>query len=269
MLCGQVRIADGALSVDHSNFNYTGQAGSEDCLPTRAAGTKKPLGFVVPTLTGPDWCCWADFYPTYPDRDYRGTIVTRAANGREVARSDAIIGQSESPGIVRVPVSEFVAAYDQCGAVDFAITHPLRVPTRFHMGIHYRYRGGLPAFLIDGPMPYTATGVRSRWFPVIFDSDTRTLLLISNQIFDADSSSDLAYQVSVYNARGDQPLQDRFPLPAGATLATDVRELVPGLEDFLGGEAGWVYLRADKPALSVVHYVMLKGNDSLAVDHAF
>jgi hypothetical protein len=77
------------------------------------------------------------------------------------------------------------------------------------------------------------------------------------------------YEASAYNARGDEPLQARFPLRAGATLATDVRELIPGLEAFLGGEAGWVYLRADQPALSVVHYLMLKGNDSLAVDHAF
>ena len=165
MLCGQVRTEDGAVSVDHSNFNYTGSGGLEDCLPTDKAGTKKPLGFVVPTLAGPDWSCWADFYPTYPDRGYYGTLTVRTADGREAERSMVAIGQGEHPGPVRVPVSDLVAAHDQSGAVDFNITHALRVPTRFHMGIHYRYRGGMPAFLIDGPMPYTATGVRSRWFP--------------------------------------------------------------------------------------------------------
>lgn len=269
MLCGHVRAGDGALSVDHSNFNYTGQAGLEDCLATSAAGTKKPLGFVVPTLAGPDWSCWADFYPTYPDRDYRGTLITRAKDGHEVARCDALIGEREQPGIVRVHVSDFVRAHDQAGAVDFTITHSLRVPTRFHMGIHYRYREGMPAFLIDGPMPYTATGIRSRWFPVLFDTDTRTLLFISNQVFDANAATDLSYEISAYNEQGDKPLQKHFALPAGATLAEDVRELIPGLEEFLGGKAGWVYLRADQPALSVAHYVMLKGTDSLAVDHAF
>jgi hypothetical protein len=269
MLCGHVRATDGALSVDHSNFNYTGQAGLEDCLPTRAAGSRKPLGFVVPTLAGRDWSCWADFYPTYPDRDYRGTLVTRGADGREVARSEAAIGQQEQPGIVRVPVSDFVRVHDDSGAVDFTITHELRVPTRFHMGIHYRYRDGMPAFLIDGPMPYTSTGIRSRWFPVLFAEDTRTLLFISNQVFDAAAANDLSYEISAYNERGDKPLQQHFPLRAGATLAKDVRELLPGLEEFLGGKAGWVYLRADQPALSVVHYLMLKGSNSLAVDHAF
>jgi hypothetical protein len=269
MLCGQVRSRDGAVSVDHSNFNYTGAGGSEDCLPTDKAGTKKPLGFVVPTLTGPDWSCWADFYPTYPDRDYHGSFAVRTADGGEAARSAGIIGQGEHPGLVRVPVSELISPHDRSGAVDFTITHALRVPTRFHMGIHYQFRGGMPAFLIDGPMPYTASGIRSRWFPVLFDSDTRTLIFMSNQVFDADAASDLSYEASVHNARGDKPIEAHFQIGAGATLATDLREVVPGIEDYLGGEAGWVFLKADKPALSVVHYIMLKGNDSLAVDHAF
>jgi hypothetical protein len=269
MLCGHVRSVDGALSVDHSNFNYTGQAGAEDCLPTSDAGTRKPLGFIVPTLADPSWSCWADFYPTYPDRDYYGTLTVRTGAGRELATSTTVIGQGEHPALVRIPVSELVATHDEKGAVDFAITHPLRVPTRFHMGIHYRYRGGLPAFLIDGPMPYTATGIRSRWFPALFGADTRTLLFMSNQIFDSSVSDDLSYDVSAYNARGDEPLEARFQLKAGATLATDVRELIPGIEEFLHGQPGWVFLKADKAALSVVHYVMLKGHDSLAVDHAF
>lgn len=269
MLCGHVRRADGAWSVDHSNFNYTGPAGMADCLPVQDIGSRKPLGFVVPTLAEPEWSCWADFYPTYPDRDYHGTLITRAADGSEVARRERTIGEGESPGIFRVAVSQLVATHDSVGAVDFTIAHPSRVPTRFHMGIHYRYRDGLPAFLIDGPMPYTATGIRSRWFPVLFDADTRTLLFIANQVFDRDQPQALEYEASVYNAAGDPPLTARFPLPAGATLATDLRQLIPGIEEFLGDAAGWVYLRADQPALSVVHYVMIKGNDSLAVDHAF
>jgi hypothetical protein len=269
MLCGHERVTDGALSVDHSNFSYTGQAGMQDCLPTGEAGTRKPLGFIVPTLTADGWSCWADFYPTYPDRGYSGTFVVRAADGREVARSDAIIGAADRSGIVRVPISDLVAPYDERGAVDFTITHPDRVPTRFHMGIHYRYRNGLPAFLIDGPMPYTATGVRSRWFPALFGDDTSTLLLMSNQVFDSAAATHLLYEVEVHNARADKPLHARFELPAGATLAQDLREFIPGIEAFLGGDAGWVVLKADKPALSVVHYMMCKGNDSLAVDHAF
>jgi hypothetical protein len=257
------------MSVDHSNFNYTGAAGSQDCLPTSEAGTRKPLGFVVPTLADADWSCWADFYPTYPDRGYSGTFLVRAADGHEVACNSGIIGETERCGIVRVPISDLVAAHDRLGAVDFTISHPLRVPTRFHMGIHYRFRGGLPAFLIDGPMPYTVRGIRSRWFPALFDTDTRTMLLISNQIFGIDDSSNLCYEIAAHNARGDKPLEERFQLAAGATLAADLRDLMPGIEEFLGGDAGWVVLKADKPALSVVHYMMLKGNDSLAVDHAF
>lgn len=269
MLCGHVRASDGAMTVDHSNFNYTGPAGSEDCLPTSKAGTRKPLGFVVPTLADADWSCWADFYPTYPDRGYNGTFVVRAADGHEVQRNSGIIGETQHCGIVRVPISDLVAVHDRLGAVDFTISHPLRVPTRFHMGIHYRYRSGLPAFLIDGPMPYTASGIRSRWFPALFSTDTRTMLLISNQIFGIDDSSDLCYEMAAHNARGDKPLEERFQLAAGATLAADLRELMPGIAEFLGGETGWVVLKADKPALSVVHYMLIKGDDSLAVDHAF
>jgi len=269
MLCGHIRAADGAVSVDHTNFNYTGPAGLEDCLPTSSAGSKKPLGFVVPTLADKDWSCWADFYPTYPDRDYRGIFVVRGADGSELARSSAVFGEGGRSGIIRIPVSDLVAAHQERGAVDFAITHAHRVPTRFHMGIHYQYRSGMPAFLIDGPMPYTATGIRSRWFPVIFDADTRTLLFISNQIFDSAAPIDLSYELLVHNSRGDKPLQQQFHLNAGETLTIDLRELVPGIAEFLAGEAGWVVLKADKPALSVVHYLMLKGSDSLAVDHAF
>lgn len=269
MLCGHVRIADGALSVDHSNFNYTGAVGSSDALPVSGAGTKKPMGFIVPTLAGKDWSCWADFYPTYPDRGYRASLVVRGADGTAKSSSAAVIGEGRSPGIVRVPVSELVCAHAAVGAVDFTITHDTRVPTRFHMGIHYRYGAGMPAFLIDGPMPYTATGIRSRWFPCLFGPESKTFLFMSNQVFDSAESSDLVYEATAYNVRGDAPLKATFALKAGATLAADVRDLVPGLEAFLGGEAGWVYLKADKPALSVVHYLMLHGRDSLAVDHAF
>lgn len=269
MLCGHERASDGALSVDHSNFNYTGDAGSADALPVEAAGTKKPLGFIVPTLAEADWACWADFYPTYPDRGYAATFTARDAAGRDIARSTAVIGDGPRPGIVRVQVSEQLGKMGKAGAVDIAITHAARVPTRFHMGIHYRYKDGLPAFLIDGPMPYTATGIRSRWFPVLCADDTRTFLFISNQIFDNAGPVDLVYDATIHNSRGDVPLEARFHLAAGATLAADVRELAPGIEAFLRGEAGWIYLKADKPALSVVHYLLQKGKNSLAVDHAF
>ncbi len=269
MLCGHVRSVDGALSVDHSNFNYTGRGGRQDCLPMPVQGTRKPLGFVIPTLSGPDWSCWADFYPTWPDRNYRDTIIVRTADGREAARTDIVMGDDAASGLVRVPVSDLLAPHDRSGAVDFTISHATQVPTRFHMGIHYQYRGGMPAFLIDGPMPYTATGVRSRWFPVLFDEDTRTLIFISNQIFDAAAPDDVVYEISAYNSRGNTPLGGRLHIAAGATVAADIREVVPGIEEFLDGESGWVYLKADKPSLSVVHYIMQKGRDSLAVDHAF
>ncbi|MBS0418966.1 MAG: hypothetical protein JSR66_14730 [Proteobacteria bacterium] len=268
MLCGHVRASDGALSVDHSNFNYTGRGGRQDCLPM-PEGTRKPLGFVIPALAGPDWACWADFYPTWPDRSYRDTITVRTADGREAARTDIVLGADAASGPVRVPVSDLLAPHGGSGAVDFTISHATQVPTRFHMGIHYQYRGGVPAFLIDGPMPYTATGVRSRWFPVLFDTDTRTWLFISNQIFDPAAPADVVYEIAAYNARGSAPLGGRLHIAAGATVATDLRELVPGIEEFLDGEAGWVYLKADQPSLSVVHYIMQKGPDSLAVDHAF
>ena len=95
------------------------------------------------------------------------------------------------------------------------------------------------------------------------------MIFISNQVFDAHTASDVSYEALVHNARGDQPIEAHFQLGAGATLATDLRELIPGIEGVLGGEAGCVLIKADKHTLSVVHYIMLKGNDSLAVDHAF
>jgi hypothetical protein len=269
MLCGHRHLDTGALSIDHSNFNYTGEAGLQDCLPTSEAGTKKPLGFVVPTLADTRWSCYTDFYPTYPDRHYRATLRVRTGDGRERECREISIGTEKCPGLLRVSVSDLVRKYATEGAVDFTITHASRVPNRFHMGIHYAYDGGIPAFLIDGPMPYTATGVRSRWFPVIEDRETTTYLFISNQIFDDANPIDVTYSISVHNDRADKPLTGRLSLRAGETLAKPLEDIVPGIVSFLREEPGWVYLQSNRPASSVLHYAMVKGLNSVATDHAF
>lgn len=269
MLCGHRLLSTGALSIDHSNFNYTGEAGSKDCLPTGEAGTKKPLGFVVPTLADTRWSCYADFYPTYPDRHYRATLRVRTGDGRERECREIGIGAEECPGLLRIPVSDLVRKYAAEGAVDFTVTHASRVPNRFHMGIHYEYNGGIPAFLIDGPMPYAATGVRSRWFPAIENRETTTYLFISNQIFDTANPIDLTYAISVHNAQGNKPLTAKLLLRAGQTVAKPLEDIIPGIVSFLGEEPGWVYLHSDQPALTVLHYAMVKGQNSVATDHAF
>ncbi len=269
MLSGSRRLSDGALVIDHSNFNYTGEAGGLDTLSTADSGTKKPLGFIVPTIADPNWQCFTDFYPTYPDRDYQATLRIRTADGEQSDKAEISIGSQKASGVIRVPVSDMVGKHGSVGAVDFTITHQTRVPTRFHMGIHYARKGGLPAHLIDGPMPYVAKGIRSRWFPVLLDSETTTYLFISNQIFDTAAPENVMYNVWAHNAHGDAPLTTEFQLLAGATMACPVEDIVAGLRGFMGEEPGWIFLQADRPTLSVVHYILQKGEDSLAVDHAF
>jgi hypothetical protein len=165
LMSGSRRLRDGAMAIDHSNFNYNGPGGHLDTLPVSDAGTKKPLGFIVPLFSDLSWNCFADVYPSYPGRNYEISAVGKDLRGNDLARKKVVVGAEENPGPHRINLAELARTADKAGAVDLTIKHATHIPKRFHIGIHYVRGGGMPAHSITGPEPYTFTGMRSFWFP--------------------------------------------------------------------------------------------------------
>jgi hypothetical protein len=274
MLCGTKRRNSSAFTADHSNFNYTGEGGRLDVCAVRdkPSATKKSLGFMIPTPVGDGWRCYADFYPTYPDGDYRITLGRHALDGSRQDGGEVLLADSRDAGpkkLMRLEVSHLLAGIGAEGALDLTIDHEVAVPTRLHMGIHYQLADGLPAFIIDGPMPYTFNGKSTRWFPVIHSDECTTHVMIANQVFDSANTASVGHKALLYNSFDEAPLEAQFTLGPGASRICQLDEIFAGAKEYLRGAEGWVYLKTDKPAFSVMHYVIKYGADSLAADHAF
>jgi hypothetical protein len=273
MLAGFKRKNSSEFSIDHSNFNYMGEAGKEDCYPIdqKLNPALKSLGFAVPALIGTGWSTYVDIYPSYPQTDYQ--LKCQALNDRGVALDSphlSVLGKSGSPRqIVRLPLDELLKEAKSGASVDLEIDHATSIPTRLHMGIHYQYGDGLPAFIIDGPMPFSYRGKFTRWFPVLEGSDERSFILLANQLFDSSQTDPITYSALLYNAFNNAPLACEFKLDPGASMIRPLAELFVNVGEFLGNQAGWIYMKSDKPSYAVLHYVIKKGEDSLAADHAF
>lgn len=270
MHCG-TRGADGSITLDHSNFNYTGDAGLADTSAVAGAGSTKPLGFFVPAPTGDGWSSYLDIYPTYPERDYAVDLRGFDREGRALGELHLNIGGEGPKALRRVSLDELLRGAEGGGAVDVTVSHAERVPNRFHIGVHYEHRGGLPGYTIDGPFPYWFKGTQTRWLPIFASpsTDTHGLVLIANQIFDAAAPRDVTFDVSFHSARTDEIRHAKIFVGAGKTVIERVEDLLPGAAEFLGDEAGWMMLKADVRNHSVVHYAILRGQSSVAVDHAF
>ncbi len=266
LICGTRRLSDGAMSVDHSNFSYASAEGARDTFSPN--GSNRELCFLLPTLAAPEWRCFVDFYPTFPDRGYEVRMRGLDRDGHQCGTATRTLGTSDTNGPVRVEIDPLVQGACEAASVDFDFRHASRLPRRFHMGIHYAYRDGLPAFIVDGPVPSDDRPLSTRWCPVFATAETRTQVLIAHRTFTGIERT-VNIKATLFNAFDEPPLEASTTLAPDHTLALDVRTFFGDAGSYLGSEPGWLFLKFDPPSHSVVHYLTLHGHNSVAADHAF
>lgn len=256
----------GSWSIDHTNFAATTGPASQDVIPTMGRDAFKELVFNLPNNAAEDWKCFADIYPTYPSEGYRIEVRDVQADGVSNLLKTVEVGRS-GESFPRIEVDNRQLA--EGGNIELLFRHDKELPRRFHTGIHYQIGDGLPGFLTDGPLPHSTAPIRTRWFPVFEPTESRNFLLIANRTIGEELAEDVTYNFRVFNSFGDDPLHGSLVLKKGESKCIALDDLLPGADSFLKDRPGWVYMSADNPQRAVLHYASVRGENSIAVCHAF
>jgi hypothetical protein len=260
LIAGFENLSNGAWSVDHTNFAASSEDINNDQFDVEKKDGFKNLVFNVPNFSTKNWNCYLDIYPTYPEGEF----------AIEVKRKIGIHSSVEKVSLP--PISESVVTRinsQQSENTELNFLSKLRLPRRFHTGVHYSYQGSDPAFLIDGPYPHQSGPVKTRWAPIFGGQDIANYLLIANRVFKEETPIDIHYNSLIYNAFADEPLQFEFTLPREGTLCLCLEKEIEDLQSFLANKSGWIYIKSNVTSNSVFHYLSLYKDQSVTCDHAF
>lgn len=258
----------GEWSVDHTNFAATDGPAAADVIPFETRAGFKNLVFNLPNNIADHWECFADIYPTFPGEEYHIGVRLLDEAGKVLDEHDVDISRSEGKLFPRIVVDNDLVE-STGGNVELLFNHARELPRRFHTGIHYRVGGGNPGFLTDGPIPHSTAPISTRWFPAFEPTESQNFLLIANRHAGDEAPSPVRYAMRLFNSFGDEPKHAVLELGACESRSVDLAELFEGYAEFLGDRPGWVYMSADRPQRSVLHYASVRGGRSVAVCHAF
>ena len=134
---------------------------------------------------------------------------------------------------------------------------------------HYKIGDGMSGFLTDGPLPFSTPGVRTRWFPVFDLESCQNYLLLSHRTYAGDIPSDVNFDCVLYNSFGDNPIKSSIFLAAHSQKCSKIEDIFSGAESYLKKSPGWVYMTSSVKQKTVIHYASVRGDNSIAVCHAF
>lgn len=259
---------DSVWSIDHTNFSATIGPATADLMSVNGRQGFKDLVFNIPNNCSDGWECFADIYPTYPSGEYTIEVYGIDRNGGSKELALLPIKDNGKSAFQRISINS-LAENIECN-IELVYRHEQKLPRRFHTGIHYSIGDGLPGFLTDGPLPHSTAPVRTRWFPVFEPTESRNFLMVSNRTIGNDVAQEITYSVKLFDSFGtEKPLLTTFVLAAYESCCVSLETLFPEAESFLNDRPGWIYMTADKPQRSVFHYASVRGDNSIAVDHAF
>ena len=135
------------------------------------------------------------------------------------------------------------------------------------MVISYQKGIGLPGFIVDGPIPFTTKGIRTRWLP-LFGGNCENYIIISNRILGSEKPEEVIFNINLFNSFNEKANYKEIKIKAFESRCIHISEICPDSQNFLKNKPGWLYLIADKEQRCNIHYASLLG-DSIACDHAF
>lgn len=258
LVAGFENTETGSWSIDHTNFAATSGPAIEDHFSVNHQKEFKNLVLNVPTTQDKKWQCYVDIYPTYPNDDYQVKIT--GGNGFSDEQKLINLPNIEEAGITRIPL-----ANEDATEISFAAKEKL--PRRFHLGIHYQYNDSDPAFIITGPVPWEDSPSVTKWSPLFGDS--KNYLFIASRYVGDEQPESVQFSGRIYNSFAAEPLQFDFNLAATEAKVIALEEEIPELSTFLTNKSGWIYMKSDKPSKTVLNYVSVYNEHSLACDHVF
>lgn len=254
IVAGLADTRNDSWSIDHTNFAAKSGPVLNDVFDV-TSGSDDNLVFVMPNIVEDGWRAYADIYPTFP----KGEFSVQLNDGRSEWIRE--LEKFDKQSMIRVDLKNEVSTSFSFQNIE------LKLPRRLHMGLHYQYRDGAPGFLIDGPLPHTASPISTRWCPIFADRNQSNYILISDRKLGSDSLKGLSATISFFNESDANPIVRNFEIKAGDTLTLEI-EQEKELKNFIGVGMAWAYIKFSEPCHPVVHYVS-RFEKSVAVCHAF
>ena len=254
---------DNCWSIDHTNFAANYGSSAKDVLKPNKEKNFKNLVFNFPI--NPEWNNSAIFPPSYPEnRSYEITLNGIDINGKVILNSEIVCGRNKKEEFF--PKFEF-SKNELNFNPEFIISNRKEIPKRFHMVISYQKGIGLPGFIVDGPIPFTTKGIRTRWLP-LFGGNCENYIIISNRILGSEKPEEVIFNINLFNSFNEKANYKEIKIKAFESRCIHISEICPDSQNFLKNKPGWLYLIADKEQRCNIHYASLLG-DSIACDHAF
>ena len=262
IIAGQRSLTDGHWSIDHTNFAATEGPVLDDVFDVCTEPNFKNLVFNVPNNFDDSWECFADIYPTYPDKKYSVEVNIIDLHGQKIKSESLRLEKKSKNALQRIECSDK-------GNYELIFNHEKSLPKRFHVGVQYKIKSGNYGFLTDGPVPYDSHKITTRWMPLFDTSSCENFILIADRTLGDLKSFKKNFIVKLFNSFGDNPLLSSFDLRAHESKAQNVSDLFENYDKFLNRQTGWVYLTSETPHHCNVHYVSVRSGNSIACDHAF
>ena len=255
--------SNGEFSVEHSNFGYS-QNTELDCIP--AGKPDRNLLYSVPVMPE-GFTTEIDIFPTFPitQPPYCIRLTGTDFDGRRLSLEEINLDAKGSPYL-----QYSCTASKQAKVIQIDYINADKLPNRFHTSINYAFKDSvLPSIILDGPLPKTASPIRTRWAPFFWNRDTvNTRIFLCSRFFEPGAGDELiTINFQLFGEHESESLAFEQRITGRQSIELNVREILS--ENGWKSSLGWIYITFSPGSFFTVYYVSDLAGNSLMCGHAF
>jgi hypothetical protein len=255
--------SNGEFSVEHSNFGYS-QNTELDCASTDKSD--RNLLYSLPVMPE-GFNTEIDIFPTFPKNSppYLIRLSSTDYDGRQLSTEDVILDNKSCPYLQYSSTTSELSKVIQINYINSE-----RLPNRFHTSINYSHKDSvLPSIILDGPLPKSATPIRTRWAPFFWNRDSmNTRIYLCSRFFEFDGKEQtITINFQLFGERESEIFSFEQRIAEQQSIELNVREILS--KNSWESSVGWVYMTFSPSAFFTVYYVSDFADGSIMSGHAF
>ncbi len=252
---------EGKICLEHSNFGLNKNSSADSFKPKK---NSKNLLYTIPIMPK-NYKTEVDFFPTYPNQKSSYIIKVRknSLKGRNLAFKTIELSKKNPYGQLSETASK------ETTFLDIDITNKDKLPNRFHIAQYYSKNESLPGIVLDGPLPCSTQGVRTRWTPFFTKGEKlKSKIYICSRNFDKNSASKkIEVNILLIGGLKKEKIEIIKTLNSKENFILNVSKIIK--KNKWKSDFGWAYIKFKEPSHNTVFFVSDYGKNSVVSNHAF